>query len=174
MQNGKPDQRKKGIRTMGLTIAFAIIAALGLLAWIRLAPSDPAYWHVDIADPGFVPPPGWAAWCPLPGSRHFVQGSTLASVAAVADAAPRTMRLAGSVEEQRITWITRTRLLGFPDYTTAAVVPTSGGPQVCMVARQRFGLRDGGVNARRVQDWLMAAQGRLEPPALHWGPQANP
>jgi Protein of unknown function (DUF1499) len=153
---------------MALSIAFAIIAALGLLAYIRLAPSDAAVWHVDIASPDFGLPSGWAGWCPMPGTRDFMTEPSLASLAAVADATPATTRLAGSVEAGRITWITRSRLIGFPDYTTAAIVPSAGGPRICIVARQRFGTRDGGVNARRVRAWVMASLGLPEPPALRW------
>lgn len=151
------------------TILFVLLVAVaGLLAYVRLAPSDPARWHIDIAAADFVPPAGWAAFCPAPGTREFITGSSLASLAAVADAWPRTTRLAGSVEEGRITWITRSRLFGFPDYATAAMVDTSDGPQLCIVSRQRFGAQDGGVNAAKLQAWLMAANGYLEEPALRW------
>jgi hypothetical protein len=51
-----------------------------------------------------------------------VQGADRAALARldeIALATPRTTRLAGSPDEGRITWITRSALWGFPDYTTA-------------------------------------------------------
>ena len=156
------------IRSVLVVVMFLV---LGVDAYIRLAPSDPARWHIDIAAPGFVPPSGWAAFCPGPGSREvvtFTSGDPLAIFAAVVDASPRTTRLAGSVEEGRITWITRSQIFGFPDYATAALIETADGPQVCVVSRQRFGSEDGGVNARRLESWLMASHGFQEPPRLGW------
>ena len=153
-----------------LIIAGLVLAMAALVAYVRLAPSDPADWHVDIAAAGYVPPANWAAFCPSPDTRDFVSGSTLAKLAEVAEATPRTTRLAGSVEEGRITWITRSRLFGFPDYATAATIETTAGPQMCIVSRQRFGSEDAGVNAARLQGWLMAANGYAEPPALVWKP----
>jgi hypothetical protein len=74
----------------------------------------------------------------------------LARLAAVADAAPRTVRLAGTVDEGRITWVTRSALIGFPDYTTAEL--REG--ELVIWARPRFGQRDFGVNSERLQSWL--------------------
>lgn len=74
----------------------------------------------------------------------------LARLDAVALATPRTRRLAGSVAEGRITWITRSALWGFPDYTTAEVRPDG----LYVHARLRFGSEDMGVNAARLRDWL--------------------
>ncbi len=149
------------------------LAALLLLAvavtYIRLAPSDPDDWHTDIAAAEFVPEPGWATFCPGFDTRYSILGPPdLKLFADVADGWPRTTRLAGSVDEGRITWVTRSALFGFPDYTTAALVTSDPGTQICMVARQRFGLADFGVNARRLSAMLMDAYGYLEPPPLAW------
>ena len=72
----------------------------------------------------------------------------------IATATPRTHRLAGSPEAGRITWITRSRLWGFPDYTTAQVTQTPTGPRLDIHARLRFGRSDMGVNAARLHAWL--------------------
>ncbi|OYW47683.1 MAG: hypothetical protein B7Z31_15380, partial [Rhodobacterales bacterium 12-65-15] len=74
----------------------------------------------------------------------------LSRLDAIALASPRTTRLAGSVTEGRITWITRSALWRFPDYTTAEA--RSDG--LFLYARQRFGSDDLGVNAARLRDWL--------------------
>ena len=126
---------------LGAVVAFA--------AYVRLAPSDPARWHVAPVADG---PPGEVVqgrnWASL---RLEGDGAALlARLDAVALATPRTLRLAGGVAEGRITWVTRTLVWGFPDYTTAEVTADGLG----IHARNRFGQGDVGVNAARLRDWL--------------------
>jgi Protein of unknown function (DUF1499) len=155
---------------MGLFTAFAIIAFLGLLAFIRLAPSDPAVWNADMSAPGFRPRANAAVFCPRQGDRFAPELSdpvaVLGTLDAIALATPRTERLAGSPQEGRITWITRSLVMGFPDYTTAQILEAPGAPRLCIVGRQRFGAGDGGVNARRVRAWAQTLVGTDEPPDL--------
>jgi hypothetical protein len=135
---------------MAAWLVWAILAALvGLAAYVRLAPSDPARWHVPPVAEG---PPGEVVAAEGAASLRVAGDgpALLARLDAIATATPRTMRLAGSVAEGRITWITRSALWGFPDYTTAQVVP--GG--LAIEARLRFGRGDMGVNAARLRDWL--------------------
>ncbi|MCT8328638.1 DUF1499 domain-containing protein [Albidovulum sediminis] len=133
------------MRLIGL---IALAALVGGMAYVRLAPSDPARWHVD---PGLALA-GQGEW-----ARLTLPGTTPAAVLdrldAIAMATPRTVRLAGSPAEGRITWITRSAVLGFPDYTTAAAREEAGSTLLVLHARQRFGLRDMGVNAARLRDW---------------------
>jgi hypothetical protein len=128
-----------------------ILAALvlGGLAFIRLVPSDPARWHVDpvtVADPA---KPHFARLVP-----GMVTGADVASLAAAADAAmlalPRTTLLAGSVAQGHMTYITRSRLMGYPDYTSIRVLPGASGATLGAFARSRFGTSDLGVNAARL------------------------
>ena len=147
-------------------ILLAVLIVLAVL-YIRLAPSDPARWHIDIADPAFEPDPNWAVFCPPSDSRYGL-ATDLAANEAQAMNWPRTKRLAGSVQEGRITWITRSAVFGFPDYTTAALREDNGQMLLCIVARQRFGKLDGGVNARRIQAWVQSAYGLNEVPDLIW------
>ena len=154
---------RKVIRTMGLFIAFVLIALLGLMAYVRLAPSDPAIWHIDLEQdrPAVMTytlfPPGSDVVRPLTGGAYadlFSSAETakdmLEKLDAIAMATPRTTRLAGSVQDGRITWVTRSALWGFPDYTTAQI--TLAG--LTLYARLRFGREDFGVNAKRLSDWL--------------------
>ncbi len=153
------------------TIILGLIGIFVALAvYIRLAPSDPAVWNADITADGYVPQANWAAFCPETGSRDAIMTDDLAPLDAVAMATPRTTRLAGSVAEGRITWVTRSKVMGFPDYTTAAIRQTDAGPQLCVVGRLRFGQSDLGVNAKRVGGWLMQAYGLNEAPAMRWNP----
>ena len=146
---------------MGLAFAFGVIVFLGVLAFIRLAPSDPAIWHVDLAAPGFDPAVG-QVFCITPDNRYGpLADGALARLDAIALATPRTERLAGSVDAGRITWVTRSALMGYPDYTTAQLMP---GPGLCVFGRQRFGQRDLGVNAARIGRWIQELLGLQEPP----------
>ena len=155
---------------MGLAFAFGVIVFLGVLAFIRLAPSDPAIWHVDLAAPGFDPAVG-QVFCITPDNRYGpLADGALARLDAIALATPRTERLAGSVDAGRITWVTRSALMGYPDYTTAQLMP---GPGLCVFGRQRFGQRDLGVNAARIGRWIQELLGLQELPAMT-GPVAQP
>jgi hypothetical protein len=157
---------KMRIRNAGFGAALAIVAALGMMAYIRLAPSDPADWHIDMAAPGFAPGGDWASFCPAPGSRFAPANPvvTLAELDAVAMASPYTTRLAGSPADGRITWITRSALMAYPDYTTAQILDTPEGPRLCILARQRFGIEDFGVNATRITGWMQQTLGLPENP----------
>lgn len=144
-------------------IAFAIIAGLGLAAYIRLAPSDPAVWHIDpttrppLAPIGAGPQAGlvvYAGGASFQGSYPDRPADLLQRLDAIAMATARTTRLAGDAASGRITWITRSRFWGFPDYTTADARPNAGGSQLQLYARLRFGRGDLGVNAARLSDWL--------------------
>lgn len=151
---------------MGLTIGIVAVAFLALVAWVRLAPVDPAVWHVDLAVAGYRPPANGHVFCITPDNAFGpVADATalLGKLDTIAMATPRTERLAGSAAEGRITWVTRSALIGYPDYTTAQVMP---GPGVCILGRQRFGREDMGVNATRIGGWVQALLGLNAPPAM--------
>ena len=60
----------------------------------------------------------------------------LARLDAIALQTPRTMRLDGSPEDGLITWVTRSAVFGFPDYTTAAA--RSEGPATFLLSMPAF------------------------------------
>jgi uncharacterized protein (DUF1499 family) len=124
-------------------IAIIVVVA-GLAAWVRVAPSDPMRWHLPIeaeADKDFNG-----------GVIRVVEAGpdALAQLDEIARATPRTEVLAGSVADGRVTYITRTKWIGFPDYTTAE----QDGDVLKLYARLRFGQSDMGVNRARVERWL--------------------
>ena len=145
---------------------LAILAALvviGLAAFVRLAPTDFALWHVDIgtdlpaeqgpcADHITAGRGAARAVCLLPEGFDTV----LARLDAIATATPRTKRLTGDPASGRITWVTRSAVWGFPDYITAQTLRTPDGTRLEIIARLRFGGSDFGVNAARLRDWLAA------------------
>lgn len=142
------------------------IIALGLLGlcvagavWVRFAPTDPANWHQTFSSRA-------------PGEydkrdAYFVvrkvsdPATTLASLDAIIMATPRTTRIAGSVDDAMITYVTRTKRMGFPDYTTIFAgaddtVEGGFGPLLKIHGRLRFGKADLGVNKARIIGWLAA------------------
>ena len=144
------------MKLLGLILSLGVLALLGFAAWVRLAPSDPAVWHVDpgtvtergprnsyLLAPGGDAPP---LELPLPPDQ------VAARLEAIALATPRTTRLAG--QGDFVTYVTRSAAFGFPDYTSIRILPTVTGSQVLIFARSRFGDGDLGVNRARVEDWI--------------------
>ena len=125
---------------------IVVICFLGLLAYIRFAPSHPEIWHVEPR---------------VEGDKNFANGVTrrltvgkdgLRRMDALAVSDPRTDVLAGSVKEGMVTYVTRTRVMGFPDYTTMM----QSGEDLLIYARSRFGRKDFGVNRERIERWIDA------------------
>ena len=123
-------------------IVLALIAVL--VGYIRLAPSDPRVWHVV---PDFSANEDLAA-----GVKRLVETGPdgLSRMTPRMAATPRTELLAGSVESGMVTYVTRTRFMGFPDYTTVQ----QEGAWLKIYGRSRFGGSDWGVNRARVDAWL--------------------
>jgi hypothetical protein len=150
------------MRMLGWILVGLIVIGVAVGAYVRLAPTDPADWHVDpaTAEPGpgrfVVKPEGGDTDGPL---LDMPPRDALATLDRVARATPRTQVLAGSVEEGRITYLTRSAIWGFPDYTTVEAVPAEDGSRLVIFARLRFGESDMGVNAARVRAWLDALPG---------------
>ncbi len=129
---------------MKIALGLLLFLAVGMAAYIRLAPSDPKRWHV----------------APQADADRDLQGGVLrvveagpdglARLDAIARAAPRTTVLAGSIGDRMITYITRTKVIGFPDYTTVQ----QDGDVLRIHGRLRFGRKDFGVNKARVDGWL--------------------
>lgn len=133
-------------------LSVALAAVVVVLGYIRLAPGDPADWHVApeihedsdfnngvvrIADTG-------------------PDGLILFDI--IARDTPRTQLLAGSVASGMVTYVSRTKVIGFPDYTTAQ----QDGDRLTVWGRSRFGRSDLGVNRDRVETWLGALRALLQ------------
>ncbi|MCA3695699.1 DUF1499 domain-containing protein [Aquidulcibacter sp.] len=58
-------------------------------------------------------------------------------------------------EEGQIEAVQRTALVGFPDWITAMPVDLGEGKaSICVFSRSKYGIRDMGVNEKRVRLWL--------------------
>lgn len=143
------------------TLIVIVIFFIALQAYIRLVPSAAARWNVD----------PFAAKHPAPaGGRLVLKGGDLpfedATQALAATCREmlslrRTKVIAGAANERRLTFLTRSAVWGFPDYTTIELRETAQGYEIAMLARLRFGRSDFGVNQARltqVAKGLAAAQ----------------
>ncbi|NYS25857.1 DUF1499 domain-containing protein [Rhodobacteraceae bacterium 2376] len=145
-------------------IKLAVLAALGVvvavMGYIRLAPHDPARWHEDptlVARPGtpnyhLIRLVGGDAIAPVYDTTPEALAQTLDGIAR-ADGAEL---LAGSVESGHMTYVTRTPIMGYPDYTSVKVGPVGEGASFSAFARARFGRSDLGVNRARLERWRAA------------------
>lgn len=136
---------------MRLAALVLIVLALGALAWVRLAPSDPERWHVNPLTARDPASPNFARIVP----GEIVTAEDPATLARRIDAAllamPRMRRLAGDPESGWVTYVARSRLLGFPDYVTVRTLAADRGATFAALSRSRFGRSDMGVNAARMQ-----------------------
>ena len=124
-----------------MILTVHILLSVGFLAYVRLAPTDVSRWHVPIGDAEDVTGSGWAARVikEKPGALSELNRAMLKL--------PRTELIAGSVGEGRLTYITRSKVIGFPDFTTIE----KDGDYIKLYARLRFGSLDFGVNAGRLE-----------------------
>ncbi|WP_170449780.1 DUF1499 domain-containing protein [Ruegeria arenilitoris] len=131
-----------------MVVWLVVAAVVGLGLYVRMAPADPARWHVQVVAEADRDLPGGVIRVAQTGPDG------LARLDQVARATPRTTVLAGSVDEGLVTYVTRSRVFGFPDYTTAQ----QDGDTLRIYGRLRFGRRDFDVNRSRVDGWLAALQ----------------
>ena len=147
--------RKTAINTAWLLLMVAVSG----LVYIRLAPDDVALVHV-------APPKGATPDAPVigTGAALFVADFTTPPqqmwelVQQVILSTPRTKYLAGSPEDGMITYVTRSLVFGFPDYTTVTVTQNEQGSRVTLFGRLRYGRSDFGVNAKRLRGWVKALE----------------
>lgn len=157
------------MRRLAAAILAVLAAGLGLTAVaMRLVPDDPAAWHRDpleterTGEPNdyLVAPEGAARAAPdrVASTSPLPPAELMARFDAVALAAPRTQRIAGSPDDLWASYVQRSALFGFPDYISVRAVALPRGSALAIWSRSRFGRSDMGVNEARVEGWL----GRLD------------
>lgn len=131
-------------------LLFVCLLALGLgfAAYVRLAPSDPARWHVD------------PLTAPDPDSPNFARVDRVVALppAEVAALIADRARAEGAVVLAQggtgTTWIARTPIMRYPDYVSIRLIPEDTGTRIVAFSRSRFGFGDRGVNRARLGRWL--------------------
>ncbi len=127
-------------------LVVLVVLVVGLAAWVRLAPSSPDRWHTPVN--------GTDSKDFKAGALRVIPGDAqvMVSLDRIILATPRTRLLAGRVAEGRVTYVTRSKLWGFPDYTTVELRDGT----IAILGRLRFGRSDMGVNRARIEGWLNA------------------
>ncbi|PIP97502.1 MAG: hypothetical protein COW75_05675 [Rhodobacterales bacterium CG18_big_fil_WC_8_21_14_2_50_71_9] len=148
-------------------VALLLAAAVAGAAYVRLAPDDPAAWHVDPLSDARTGRPNEARILPQGGAADAVVSPVFAmtpealmrrfDAAAMADA--RVTRLAGGTEALFATYVQRSAMFGWPDYISVRAVAVEGGAALAVWSRSRYGYSDMGVNRARVGRWLAATSG---------------
>jgi uncharacterized protein (DUF1499 family) len=140
----------------------AVLVAGGAL-YTRNAEMNPELWHIDPAE---------AVRSGQPNDFLVAEGGDMAPVllpAPPAEVAARldavamgesgTERIAGDPAAGFVTYVQRSRMMGFPDAVSVRITSAEAGSQVTIWSRSRFGQSDMGVNRARVERWLAALEG---------------
>ncbi|WP_231703991.1 DUF1499 domain-containing protein [Cochlodiniinecator piscidefendens] len=151
-------------------LKLAVLGVMGLAAcftaYVRLAPIEAERWHNNPMPLGALDAPthqtgagSYAEVIHLPGAT---KDDAFAALSEIASETPRTVTLAGSADEGRLTFVTRSRGFEFPDYTTVEIAQTPDGVGVAFFGRLRFGQSDFGVNQVRIRRWIEALTRRVQ------------
>lgn len=124
---------------MGIWLLLLVLV-IGL-AYIRLAPSNPDKWHRDIRAEQNEDRANGAVRI-IPGD-----GESFRKAIGLLGNLPRTHRIDDGSDPNHATFVTRSVVFGFPDYTTVQHT----GDQLKLFARLRFGKSDLGVNRKRLE-----------------------
>lgn len=148
-------------------VVLLVVAAAAGMTWVRLAPDDPAFWHVDPLSGASTGRPNEARILPPGAPGEGIASPVFAmtpeallrrfDAAAMADA--RVTRLAGGPEALFATYVQRSAIFGWPDYISARAVEAEGGAALAVWSRSRYGYSDMGVNRARLERWLAATAG---------------
>jgi len=140
----RPTYQEVSERSNMKLVVVLIIAVIAFAIWVRVAPSHPQRWNVALDEPqDRVLAHGVVRIVPG-GEKYFGELDKI-----IRDT-ERTSHLAGTLEEGMVTYVTRSKLWGFPDYATVWV----SGQDLVIHSRLRFGGGDTGVNRARVDNWL--------------------
>ncbi|SFH22132.1 Protein of unknown function [Palleronia marisminoris] len=124
------------------------LAALGVAIWVRNISVPVARYHerFEVLQEDRLSQGGFVAVRPT-------DDEGFARLVEVIATSPRTTSLAGRVEEGHVSFVTRTRVMGFPDVTN--VTRTERG--LAIRGHLVVGKGDMGVNRRRIEGWLAEA-----------------
>lgn len=133
-------------------IIFGLTAAISL--YLRLAPTQPERWHVDPATAPDPRPGGYRTEATVAGEPEQV----LDILVKITGTFARTRVYAGDAASGRVTFLSHTALMGFPDFTTVSAEKVGEETKLVFLGRLRFGWGDFGVNAKRIKTWIKALQ----------------
>lgn len=130
---------------MKTAISFGLLLFLLGTAFVRLKPIDKERAHHPLS---------FTENSKLAGGVERLADVNFEDLHNLILSEPRTRVLNGDLKEGRITYVTRSRLWGFPDLTTVQADLDSETAPLQIYARLVFGKSDLGVNSTRVERWL--------------------
>ena len=151
-------------------VAAALIFVLAMAVYIRFSPMEPARWQTspdaarksgkpnDYLLLAFGTAAADLARADGEAAVYAVDATGLARlIEEVALAEPRTKRIAGDWMLGSLTFVQRSRLIGFPDAISVETRDLGDETStVSIYSRSRFGDSDFGVNKARIDRWLGA------------------
>ena len=145
------------------TFLLAIVVALFFwIIWTRISADNPEYWHIDPAD---ADEPGRTGWRMIGREAPRYPGdptSILTEFTEIALAEPRVRLLDGDKDEGMITFIARSKGLGFRDYITVKAVAEGPKTKLGVISRAATSTgTDLGRNRERLDRWLAELELRL-------------
>jgi hypothetical protein len=139
------------VKVVFLILAVSVVGILLWLAIVRFAPIDPAAWNVD---PFEAEAPGVSGYRlgPPDAPVYDVSPEVLAEALDSAILAlPRSSRIAGTPGQGPVSYLLRTKTVGYRDVLTAQVRAADGGATLAILGRTRFSVvGDRGLNERRI------------------------
>ena len=139
---------------------YTLLAALIGLVAIRLIPVDTEAFHEDPALPEKRRSEVRLIGREAP--RYSVEAdAVLEAFQRIATADFNTRLVEGSAEEGMMTFVSRSLVFGFRDFTTVKAVDEAGGAKLSIFARPRANVYDWGVNKKRSDRWLGELQETL-------------
>ena len=136
------------MRIISALIGAVALGAVGMGVWGRTTSVSAARYHDSFA----VPDEDLQTRDAFVASRSTDEDGFARLIDIIAQT-PRTTRLAGRPEEGHVSFVTRTRLMRFPDVTN--VLRTEDG--VAIRGQAVLGNGDMGVNRQRIEGWLRDA-----------------
>ncbi|MGY3437213.1 MULTISPECIES: DUF1499 domain-containing protein [unclassified Marinovum] len=136
-----------------LLVIILLLMVGSYVFWMRLAPQVPERWHRKSEMQGLGVQTGKNShvYREAAGANGAAR---LAAFDAVIRATLRTEVLAGALAQGQITYVTRSKVIGYPDYTTLGLYDGPEGDFIEVFSRARFGSSDLGVNRARIDGWL--------------------
>ena len=146
------------MRILLILVVVTLAAILGAAVYFRTVAMPPEVWDVD---PAGVTPPASPNYALLTGDAAPVFDMAPDVLALRIDAiatAEGAEMIAGDLAAGAMTYVARSRLMGYPDAISVRLVPLAQGTRMEIYSRSRFGYSDMGVNAARVARWIAAAR----------------